>query len=912
MRVLDRVAAALITLGGLGTIVAVCLVCLFLVWVAAPLFLPSRERSAAGSAHLAPGSSETSGSAGPAWTAPPAALGVDDALLLGWALHDDGRVDLVNLRDGAILSESRPFGDAAPTASFLSLDARRAAFGFADGSIRLVEFDVKSTYPEDDAAPEAARALGPDEFARVGEAMFVRLPEGALRRESFSLVAGDPIPAPRLSDDATTPTAIRRIAASTAGDDPVVAALDEAGGLRLLRLERKKNLMTGAVSYKKKEQAIDWRTPEPSDNAEDRPAKSSSDADIDSAPGSPPDDLLLTGLGDQILLLWRTGAMLRIDARDPAKAAVAETVDLFTAAERGSREGSAESGSASGGAPLEITAATFLIGGSTLLVGDSRGGLHAWFGIKPEGADTPDGVRFVRAHDLAGNGSPVTALAASPRSRLAASGHADGSIRLHHATTARTVLDLAPDPAAPIRSLAIAPKEDAIVALPGALGEGDAARAGFTRRGIALRHPEATLAAFFRPVWYEGYVEPAHVWQSTGGSDAFEPKYGMAPLVFGTIKATLFSMIFGAPLALLAAIYTSEFLHPRTRARVKPAIELMASLPSVVLGFLAALVVAPFVERHLPTLVASLFTIPFCVLLGAHFWQLLPRRRMLTLSHRRILAAAAAILLGAVAARVLGAPLERALFAGDVFLWLDGRGGRAAGGWLVLLTPPLAALAAYLVGRHVSPELRRRAARWSPRRAAVVDLLKFLCATLATLLAAGGLGVALDLAGLDPRGGIVGTYTQRNALVVGFLMGFAIIPIIYTIAEDALSTVPDHLRSASLAAGATPWQTAILVVFPTALGGLFSALMIGLGRAVGETMIVLMAAGNTPVMEWNAFNGFRTLSANLAVELPEAVRDSTHYRTLFLAALVLFAMTFVLNTFAEAVRRRFRKRMYQL
>jgi phosphate transport system permease protein len=153
---------------------------------------------------------------------------------------------------------------------------------------------------------------------------------------------------------------------------------------------------------------------------------------------------------------------------------------------------------------------------------------------------------------------------------------------------------------------------------------------------------------------------------------------------------------------------------------------------------------------------------------------------------------------------------------------------------------------------------------------------------------------------------------QRNALVVGFVMGFAIIPIVYTIAEDALAAVPDHLRAASLGAGATTWQTTVRVVVPTAMSGLFSAVMIGFGRAVGETMIVLMAAGNTPVMDWNVFNGFRTLSANIAVELPEAVQGSTHYRMLFLAALVLFAITFVLNTLAETVRLRYRKRRVSL
>src|SRR3970282_1027228 len=133
-------------------------------------------------------------------------------------------------------------------------------------------------------------------------------------------------------------------------------------------------------------------------------------------------------------------------------------------------------------------------------------------------------------------------------------------------------------------------------------------------------------------------------------------------------------------------------------------------------------------------------------------------------------------------------------------------------------------------------------------------------------------------------------------------MGFAIIPIIYTIPEDALAAVPDHLRSASLAAGATLWQTAWRIVIPTATSGLFSAVMIGVGRPVGETMIVLMAAGNTPILDWNVFNGFRTLSANIAVELPEAVRNSTHYRTLFLAALTLFLLTFLVNTIAELVR----------
>src|SRR5690606_17840187 len=134
-------------------------------------------------------------------------------------------------------------------------------------------------------------------------------------------------------------------------------------------------------------------------------------------------------------------------------------------------------------------------------------------------------------------------------------------------------------------------------------------------------------------------------------------------------------------------------------------------------------------------------------------------------------------------------------------------------------------------------------------------------------------------------------YSQRNSMVVGFMMGFAVIPVIFTIAEDSLSNVPSSLTAASSALGASRWQTVRHVVLPIASAGIFSALMIGLGRAVGETMIVVMATGNTPVMDFNIFSGMRTLSANVAVELPEAAVGSTHYRTLFLGALALFLMT---------------------
>jgi len=155
-------------------------------------------------------------------------------------------------------------------------------------------------------------------------------------------------------------------------------------------------------------------------------------------------------------------------------------------------------------------------------------------------------------------------------------------------------------------------------------------------------------------------------------------------------------------------------------------------------------------------------------------------------------------------------------------------------------------------------------------------------------------------------------YDQRNALVIAFAMGMAVIPTIFSISEDALSNVPRHLIAGSLALGATSWQTLTKLVIGWASAGLFSALLIGLGRVVGETMIVLMATGNTPLLDLNLLNGFRTLSANIAIEMPESEVGGTHYRILFLSALVLFVMTFALNSAAEIVRQRFRARYGRL
>ncbi len=125
-------------------------------------------------------------------------------------------------------------------------------------------------------------------------------------------------------------------------------------------------------------------------------------------------------------------------------------------------------------------------------------------------------------------------------------------------------------------------------------------------------------------MWYEGYDHPEHVWQSSSGSDEFEPKYGLMPLVFGTLKGTLYALLLALPISILAAIFTSQFMHPDLRSKIKPIVEMMAALPTVVLGFLAALWLAPLLERLFPALVGMSMLVPSVVVLVSLIWHALP------------------------------------------------------------------------------------------------------------------------------------------------------------------------------------------------------------------------------------------------------------------------------------------------
>jgi phosphate transport system permease protein len=554
---------------------------------------------------------------------------------------------------------------------------------------------------------------------------------------------------------------------------------------------------------------------------------------------------------------------------------------------------------------VELTAFEFLFGSGTLLVGGGDGSLTPYYFLRKDGAGSVDGMTLVGLPPLQATGPAPVFLAPSRRDKSFAVADAAGAVRLLHGTSRKTLLEFSPTAAGKAAAVALAPRMDGLLSL-------DREGAGrFVE--FSVPHPETTWRTLFGKVWYEGYPEPTFTWQSTGGTDEFEPKLSLVPLIFGTVKATVYSLLFAAPLAILAAIFTSEFMHHRVRGVVKPMMEMMASLPSVVLGFVAALVLAPVVEQWIAAVLLAFVGLPLALVSAAYLWQLLPQRLALRWEGAPKLAAMSVLVPAALAAVYAAGPaFESLFFAGDFKSWVNGGAGRAMPFLFLLLLPLCIVVSVAACERGFGRRLTRRMRSLRRERAALWDLARWgavvsLSLSLSLLLAS-----LLESLGVDARGGLVDTYVQRNTLVVGFAMGFAVIPIIYTLAEDALNAAPEHLRAASLGCGGTPWQTALYVILPTAVSGVFSAVMIGMGRAVGETMIVVMSAGNTPIMDWNVFNGLRALSATIAVELPEAVKDGTLYRVLFLAGLVLFAMTFLINTAAEMVRQHFRKRTSQL
>jgi phosphate transport system permease protein len=251
------------------------------------------------------------------------------------------------------------------------------------------------------------------------------------------------------------------------------------------------------------------------------------------------------------------------------------------------------------------------------------------------------------------------------------------------------------------------------------------------------------------PFQWSGYDKPVFIWQP----NSEVPKFNIVPLLIGSLKATLVALLFSVPLALGAAIYVSQLAHPRLREWLKPGIELLAGIPSVVLGFFALIVMASVLQ--------------------------------------------------------------------SVFRY-------------------------------------------------------------------------------DSR---------LNAFVAGIALGLAIIPLIFSIAEDALTSVPRSYTQAALALGSSKWQAAWKIVLPAAIPGVFAAVVLGFGRAIGETMVVLMASGNASIVSWNIFDSTRTMTATIAAEMAETVVGGAHYRILFMLGTLLFVVTFFSNLLAGLVITRLKQRL---
>ena len=406
----------------------------------------------------------------------------------------------------------------------------------------------------------------------------------------------------------------------------------------------------------------------------------------------------------------------------------------------------------------QISRIELLNGGISLLVASNDGSIAQWFPVRDEYNRTA----LKRIRTFQQQGMAISDISPEQRRKGFVAVDQGGNLGVFHSTAHRRLL-LEPLSEHPLSYVALSPRADTVIA------QDASDRIHFW--AIHNEHPEVSWGVLWQKIWYENYQQPGYIWQSSSASNDFEPKFSLTPLAFGTFKAAFYAMLVAVPLAIFGAIFTAYFMAPRMRSVVKPTIEIMEALPTVILGFLAGLWLAPLIELHLPGVFAMLLLLPLGVLLTAALWQHIPKRLRLWLPEGwQPLLLLPVILLIAWLALAMSPSMEAAIFSGDMRQWLS--------------------------------------ANW----------------------------------GLD--------FDQRNAIVVGIAMGIAVVPTIFSMTEDAIFSVPKHLSYGSLALGATPWQTLVRVILLTASPGIFSAVMIGLGRAVGETMIVLMATGNTAIMDY--------------------------------------------------------------
>lgn len=719
----DRMASMGIAVGGNSVILAVLLICFYLLYEVMPLFSGASIEQQASYAVPA----EEQGDS--------LYLSAEEQSEVGMRVTSLGSVVFFSIADGSVIDTVENLRTEEVTAFAVESDTSRLiAFGYNDGKALIVKHDYKISYPD------GKRKITPVVEYPYGEEP-IDVADFAIKKLSI-----------RDGSDSLTMVAV--------GDDKSA----------ITKVTKDVNFITEEVELSEQSKALPFVK------------------DIVS--------VLISGDQRYLYVATRSGQLSEFDLRDFDNITLKDNISLLKE-------------------DAKLVSMSYLLGQSSIMVADSSGRVSQWFNVR-DNATNEEHLTFIR--DVK---QPVAlvGLAMEQRRKGFATLDERGIVAIYNATSTRQVIDeKLTDGTA--RLISFAPRAN------GLLLEDSKGLHFFY---VDNQHPEVSWSAIWGKVWYEGYQEPTYTWQSSAANNDFEPKYSLTPLAFGTLKAAFYAMLMAVPLAICGAIYTAYFMAPALRRKIKPVIELMEALPTVILGFLAGLFFAPFMEENLAATFSILVVLPVGILLFAYLWSRLPQK----------------------------------------VSWL------VPEGWQPLLLIP------------------------------VIVLLAWLCLALSPV-------IELSFFDGNIRGWITNdlgiTFDQRNALVVGFAMGFAVIPTIFSITEDAIFSVPKSLTQGSLALGATYWQTMTRVVLPTASPGIFSAVMIGMGRAVGETMIVLMATGNTPIMDFNIFEGMRTLAANLAVEVPESAVGSSHYRVLFLAAFVLFIFTFVVNTIAETVRQHLRKK----
>ncbi|MEJ2140975.1 MAG: phosphate ABC transporter permease [Gammaproteobacteria bacterium] len=260
----------------------------------------------------------------------------------------------------------------------------------------------------------------------------------------------------------------------------------------------------------------------------------------------------------------------------------------------------------------KVTSISLLTGEISLLIGDDHGSISQWFPV-----NTEEGLQLSKIREFKTQQSAVTQIITEQRRKGFAAVDNKGQLGIYHSTARRTLLHEKAGEY-PVTHLAVSPRANVVLM--------EDNHGNYQRWNVENEHPEVSWQVLWEQVWYESYQQPEYIWQSSSSSNDFEPKFSLMPLAFGTIKAAFYAMLFAVPLAIMGAIYTAYFMSPTMRAYVKPTIEIMEALPTVILGFLAGLWLAPTIESHLPGVFALLVLMPLGVLTFAYGWQKLPEK----------------------------------------------------------------------------------------------------------------------------------------------------------------------------------------------------------------------------------------------------------------------------------------------